>query len=220
MLGRTMHRCLVGILSVGVLGVVLPTAGAAQPYDLLLAGGHVIDPKNGIDDVMDVAIADGTIARVASEIPATDAERVIDVSGLFVTPGLVDLHVHVFHGTDPGTAYSNGFNSISVDGFTLRTGVTGRARRTYHALRTGVAGRAAVSARSCDICVDRMNAYGHRLFADDFDAYPIAGEASGTTSHTPLAQGSEGRFKRQCGAGGAVRCGAHIDQGQSGVSPA
>ena len=51
--GRTMHRCLVGILSVGVLGIVPPTPGIAQPYDLLLAGGHVIDPKNGIDDVMD-----------------------------------------------------------------------------------------------------------------------------------------------------------------------
>ncbi len=124
MLGRTIHRCLVGILSVGVLGVVLSTPAAAQPYDLLLAGGHVIDPKNGIDAVMDVAIADGTIARVAAEIPATDAERVVDVRGLFVTPGLVDLHVHVFHGTDPGAAYSNGFSSIAVDGFTLRTGVT------------------------------------------------------------------------------------------------
>ena len=65
-------------------------------YDMLLRGGHVIDPKNGVDSKMDVAIKDGKIAAVGTELPASDAQRVVDVSGLFVTPGLIDLHIHSY----------------------------------------------------------------------------------------------------------------------------
>lgn len=67
-----------------------------QQYDLLLKQGHVIDPANRIDGVRDVAIARGRIARVAPGIPAAEARLVVDVAGHFVTPGLVDLHAHVF----------------------------------------------------------------------------------------------------------------------------
>jgi dihydroorotase len=73
--------------------------GAGPAYDLVLKGGHVIDPKNKIDAVMDVAIAGGKIARVAASIPAAEARRVANVSGLYVTPGLIDIHVHVYCGT-------------------------------------------------------------------------------------------------------------------------
>ena len=65
-------------------------------YDLLLKGGTVLDPSQGIHGPMDVAIADGRIARVAPEIPAEDAVRVIDVAGKLVTPGLIDVHAHVY----------------------------------------------------------------------------------------------------------------------------
>src|SRR5678815_1170182 len=76
---------------------LLASALAAQTnYDLLLQGGRVIDPKNGIDARMDVAIADGKIARVAANIPASQARRVANVAGLLVTPGLIDIHVHVY----------------------------------------------------------------------------------------------------------------------------
>ena len=68
-------------------------AGQIRPY---LKRGHVIDPANKIDSVMDVAIAEGKIARVAADIPAADAKKVVDVQGRYVTPGLVDLHAHVF----------------------------------------------------------------------------------------------------------------------------
>ncbi len=69
----------------------------AQPrYDILLKGGHVIDPANNIDAVMDVAVAGNKIARVAAAIPPAEAKKVIDVAGLYVTPGLIDLHAHVF----------------------------------------------------------------------------------------------------------------------------
>ena len=88
-------------LAIVVAAVLLTNAAWAQPqYDLLLKGGHVIDPRNDINRRMDVAITAGKIARVADTIPAGDARKVVDVSGLFVTPGLVDIHVHVYNGAD------------------------------------------------------------------------------------------------------------------------
>ena len=64
--------------------------------DLLLKGGHVIDPKNGLSELMDVAIAGDRIASVAKDIPATSAANVVDTTGMYVTPGLIDMHVHVY----------------------------------------------------------------------------------------------------------------------------
>ncbi len=63
-------------------------------YDILLKGGHVIDPVNNINSKMDVAITGSKIALVERNIPAREAKRTIDVSGLYVTPGLLDIHVH------------------------------------------------------------------------------------------------------------------------------
>jgi len=71
---------------------------------------------------MDVAIAAGKIARVAAGIPAAEARQVIDANGLFITPGLVDIHVHAYAGTGMRGAYS-GDNSLYPDGFTFRSGV-------------------------------------------------------------------------------------------------
>src|SRR5947209_9728676 len=67
----------------------------AQSYDLLLKGGHVIDPANGIDGVRDVAIAGGRIAAVAENIPESSARTVKRVGDHYVTPGLIDMHTHV-----------------------------------------------------------------------------------------------------------------------------
>lgn len=88
----------------------------AQQIDLLLKGGHVIDPRNGIDRPMDVAIADGRILRVAPSIPESNARRVVDVSGLYVTPGLIDLHGHLFH--------LQVTRAVFPDVFTFRNGIT------------------------------------------------------------------------------------------------
>lgn len=104
--------------------IVTAASGYAQDLDLLIEGGHVIDPKNGVDGVMDVGIADGMIAEVSANIPAARAEQVVDASGLYVTPGLIDLHVHVFHGTEPDAYISNSFTSVPPDAFTFRSGVT------------------------------------------------------------------------------------------------
>jgi len=70
-------------------------------YDLLLKGGHVIDPANHIDEVRDVAVFQGRIAAVEKNIPADQAAKVVDVSNLYVTPGLIDIHYHIGHGGAP-----------------------------------------------------------------------------------------------------------------------
>lgn len=103
------------------LAAATPAAAQAK-YDLLLKGGHVIDGRNNVDGRMDVAIAAGRIAAVAANIPAADAAKTIDASGLFVTPGLVDIHVHVY--TGEGSSYARGFRSVPPDGFTLESCTT------------------------------------------------------------------------------------------------
>jgi dihydroorotase len=67
-------------------------------YDLVLKGGRVMDPSSGFDGVLDVAVENGTIARVAAGIAPNEAARVVEVGGKLVTPGLIDLHAHVFEG--------------------------------------------------------------------------------------------------------------------------
>ena len=97
---------------------------SAQTYTTILKGGHLIDPKNNIDRVMDVAIQDGKIAAIAQNIDPKLGKQVIDVTGKYVTPGLIDIHGHVFAGTDPDGQLENGFSSLPADGFTFRVGVT------------------------------------------------------------------------------------------------
>ncbi|GAB3775620.1 amidohydrolase/deacetylase family metallohydrolase [Spirosoma horti] len=96
----------------------------AQPYNVVIKGGHVIDPKNNINGIMDIAIADGKIARVAKSIDPKGAIQVVDAKGLYVTPGLIDMHTHVFFGTNLDQTYSNGPNALPPDAFTFRNGVT------------------------------------------------------------------------------------------------
>lgn len=97
----------------------------AQEIDILLKGAHVIDPKNKIDSKMDVAISDGRIFRVDKDIPVGSAKKIIDVTGLYITPGIIDMHVHVFQGTDKNsTSVGNSSRSQQADAFSFRTGVT------------------------------------------------------------------------------------------------
>ena len=97
---------------------------AVQPreIDILLKGGHVIDPKNNIDGIMDVAIKDGKIARVEKNINSTDVAQTVDAKGLYVTPGLIDTHTHVFAGTD--YCFANGWLSVSPDYISFKAGIT------------------------------------------------------------------------------------------------
>lgn len=104
-----------------LLGVSL--ASGQTEYDLLLQGGHVVDAKNHISAIRDVAIKDGKIAAVEEHIDPSKALKTVDVKGLYVTPGLVDIHVHVYASTGERNSYA-GDNSVFPDGFTFRSGVT------------------------------------------------------------------------------------------------
>src|SRR5215469_9313891 len=100
-----------------LLCLMAPAFLFAQPYNIVIKGGHVIDPKNNIDGPMDIAVRDGKIALIARNIDATGAIQVVNATGMYVTPGLIDMHAHV-------NERPNGPNPIPPDGFTLRNGVT------------------------------------------------------------------------------------------------
>jgi dihydroorotase len=127
-------RCLTSfILGFTVIGTTLVAAqevSMAPPmppnpltYDLLLTNGHVLDDKNKIDGVRDVGIKDGRIVAVDPHLSPKDALKTINVKGFYVTPGLIDLHVHVYAGTGERGSYA-GDLSVYPDAFTFRTGVT------------------------------------------------------------------------------------------------
>ncbi len=105
--------------------VVGPAQNQANPllYDLLLQNGHVIDAKNNIDKVTDVGIKDGKIAAVGDNLNAKDAVKAMDLKGYVVTPGFIDIHMHVYASTGERGSYA-GDDSIWPDGFTFRSGVT------------------------------------------------------------------------------------------------
>jgi dihydroorotase len=113
----------------------------AQEFTILLKGGHVIDPKNNINEVMDVAIKENKIVQVAKNLDAKKASQVIDVKGLYVTPGVIDIHSHNFFGTLPDHYLGNGLEALPPDGFTFRAGVTtvvdagGSGWRTFDAFK-------------------------------------------------------------------------------------
>ncbi len=95
----------------------------SQTIDLLIKNGHVIDPKNNIDAIMDVAITDHKISEVAAKITKA-AKKTIDATGLYVVPGLIDIHGHHYFGTEQDKYLSDSYAALPPDGFTFRAGVT------------------------------------------------------------------------------------------------
>jgi len=107
--------------TLGAATVVLPelsfAAGqAAASYDLLIKGGRVIDPSQKLNGELDVAIAGGKIAAVAANIPANRAREVFDAKGKLVTPGLINVHAHLYR-------YGNTI-TVDPDGVGFPAGVT------------------------------------------------------------------------------------------------
>src|SRR5215467_11821390 len=96
---------------------------AQEKYDLLIKNATVLDPKNNIHEVRDVAIRNHKIAAIEKNIPATDAAKTTNAKVLYVAPGLVDIHAHVYAGTGLVDGY-DGDNSVYPDGFTFRSCVT------------------------------------------------------------------------------------------------
>ncbi|MES2872233.1 MAG: amidohydrolase/deacetylase family metallohydrolase [Bacteroidota bacterium] len=94
----------------------LAVTAFGQNYSIVIKGGHVIDPKNNINEIMDIAVNGDKIVRVAKNIDSKSAAQVVNAAGLLVTPGLIDIHSHNFHGIRAGDPVP--------DGFTFRTGIT------------------------------------------------------------------------------------------------
>lgn len=121
-----LKRAGIALTLVAEMSIFFLSVGACwgqAEYDLVLKGGRLIDPRNGIDSVMDVAIRNGEIAAVASRISTAESRSWIDVSGLIVTPGIVDIHTHLYHSTGIPNAWA-GDNSVAPDSFSFRSGVT------------------------------------------------------------------------------------------------
>ncbi|NOW93554.1 amidohydrolase/deacetylase family metallohydrolase [Mucilaginibacter sp. SG564] len=110
-------------LVIAAMGLAITTI-QAQSYNVVIKGGHVMDPKNNIDAEMDIAVKDGKIALVAQNINPKLGLQVVDATGMYVTPGLIDIHTHNFYGTEPDHQYENGNLALPPDGFTFRNGVT------------------------------------------------------------------------------------------------
>jgi len=117
-----MRRISFLLLSVFLLFAVFVQA-QTKTYSILIKGGHVIDAKNNINELMDVAIQSGKIAAIAKNIDPSLASQIVDAKGMYVTPGLIDLHAHVFAGTDD-RGLSGGFSALAPDPYTFRSGVT------------------------------------------------------------------------------------------------
>lgn len=96
----------------------------SQPYSIVIKGGRVIDPKSGLDKIMDIGIRDGKIAALQPQLDTAGARQVVMAKGMLVVPGLIDIHGHYFYGTEPDHYLSNGLVAVAPDGFTLRNGVT------------------------------------------------------------------------------------------------
>ena len=103
--------------------LILAIPVQSQEIEILIKNGHVYDPKNAIDERMDVAVADGKILQVAATINPETAKTVIDAEGLYVVPGLIDPHTHVFVGAKVDK-FADGNNSLSPDDFSFKAGIT------------------------------------------------------------------------------------------------
>jgi dihydroorotase len=97
----------------------MSVSAVADGYDLVLKGGRVLDERNGVDAVLDVAVQDGRIASVGKDL-AAGARKVEDVAGAIVAPGLIDVHTHVYHkatslSVDPGFISRRSATTTLVD---------------------------------------------------------------------------------------------------------
>ena len=118
---RIYSQPMVRILAGTLLACAL--SAHAQQYDLVLRNGQVLDPKNHVAGKLDVAVRDGKIAAIEATIPASAAKQSVDISGLYLTPGLVDIHVHAFTGLRHN-AWGNGDLSVPADVIAIPNGVT------------------------------------------------------------------------------------------------
>ncbi len=106
-----------------IFALFAAATASSQSIDILIKNGHVIDPKNNIDAIMDVALIGNKISEVAVKI-SKPALKTIDATGLYVVPGLIDIHGHHYFGTEQDKYLSDSYAALPPDGFTFRAGVT------------------------------------------------------------------------------------------------
>lgn len=177
-------------------------------FDLVLTGGRVVDPSQGLDAVTDVAFADGRVAALGRAADPDRARDVRDVTGHLVTPGLIDLHTHVYWG---GTSLG-----IDAEDFARRSGVTtavdtgSAGPGNFHGFRAHVIERSAV----------RILAYLHVSFAGiyAFGKTVMVGESEELRLMAPAEAVAVARANRDVIVGIKVRVGLHAS-GRSGLAP-
>jgi dihydroorotase len=177
-------------------------------YDLILKGGHVVDPSQNLDGVMDVAFAGGKVAALAPNLKAEEAGDTRDVAGKFVTPGLIDLHTHVYWG---GTSLG-----IDAEEFCRRSAVT-------TAIDTGSAGPgnfAGFRKHVIEPSEVRILAYLHISFAGifGFSKTIMVGESENIRLMAPREAAEVADANRDVIVGIKVRVGRH-SSGDQGAAP-
>lgn len=139
------------------------------PYDLLLKGGHITDPANDVDGIADVAVRDGRIAAVGVNLPGA-AAHTVDVTGLWVVPGLLDIHVHTY--TTRNVSQGGFAGSLQGDAHFIKEGVT-------TCVDTGTAGSEEIAHFRSTV----INASKIRMFAYVNISAPGMGEAEQTVAN-------------------------------------
>ena len=162
------------------LFLILLTAwsASAQDFDILLRGGRLIDPLNSRDGRFDVAIRAGRIAAVEPSIDPSHSRKTVDATGLLITPGLIDLHVHVFFSAGNPGAWA-GDNSVQPDAFSFRSGVTTMVDAGSSGWRNFEIFRSTVIDRARTRVLAMVNIAGFGMISDateqdDFGAEAIA----------------------------------------------
>jgi dihydroorotase len=167
-----------------ILLMLAASAHAREQYDLLLKGGHLIDPRNKISEIRDLAIRDRKVAAVAPNIDPATAYKTVDVKGLYITPGLVDIHVHIFASTGERNSYA-GERSVYPDDMTLRCGVTTVADAGSSGWRNFPVFRETIIARSRTRIFAFLNIVGHGMRGQVFER-ELADMEPGPTSEMAL----------------------------------
>ncbi|MFK7942861.1 MAG: amidohydrolase family protein, partial [Paracoccaceae bacterium] len=176
--------------------------------DLILTGGRVIDPSQNIDRVAQVAFTDGKVSAIGDDMEPGKATEIRDVSGLVVTPGLIDMHTHVYWG---GTSLG-----IDAEEFCRTSGVT-------TAIDTGSAGPgnfAGFRAHVIEPSAVRILAYLHVSHAGifGFSDNVMVGESEDIRLMDPRAAAEVADANRDVIVGIKIRLGRHAS-GQQGMSP-
>src|SRR5262245_1668950 len=171
-----------------VFGLLLAPTALAQNYDLVVAGGRVIDPETGLDAIRNVAIADGKIARVSAD--RLQGKRTIDAKGLVVAPGFIDLHQH---GQTEESGRLKAFDGVTT-GLEMEIGVPDvagflKAKESHSLINYGTTASHAAA---------RARAFGITLSEDML--VPVSGPATNDPATQEQLSATEARLQSELDA--------------------